>query len=58
MPLVVCALTLAWAPASHAAPPDFVGMTADDVFAGEGHYRSSTMAHQRSVGVGLIRRLS
>ena len=57
MPLLVCALTVAWAPASHAAPPDFVGMTSEDVFAGEGHYRSSTMNHQRSVGVGLIRQV-
>jgi hypothetical protein len=32
-------------------------MTSEDVFAGEGHYRSSTMAHQRSVGVGLIRQI-
>lgn len=57
VPLLVCALTVAWAPASHAAPPDFVGMTSDDVFAGEGQYRSSTMGHQRSVGVGLFRQV-
>jgi polysaccharide biosynthesis protein PslG len=55
MPLLVCALMVASAPASHAAPSDFVGITSDDTFAGEGHYRSSAMAQQRSVGVGLIR---
>jgi hypothetical protein len=48
---------LVWAPASHAAPPDFVGVSSDDTFAGEGHYRSATMAQQRSVGVGLIRQV-
>jgi polysaccharide biosynthesis protein PslG len=58
MPLLVCVLLLAWAPASHAAaPPDFVGITSDDTFAGEGHYRSAAMAQQRSVGVGLIRQV-
>jgi polysaccharide biosynthesis protein PslG len=55
MLLVLSALMLAWAPASHATPPDFVGITSDDTFAGEGHYRSAAMAQQRSVGVGLIR---
>ena len=56
--LLVCVLMLAWAPASHAAtPPDFVGITSDDTFAGEGHYRSAAMAQQRSVGVGLLRQV-
>jgi GH35 family endo-1,4-beta-xylanase len=56
--LLACALTFAWVPASHAAlPPGFVGITSDDTFAGEGHYRSSAMAQQRSVGVDLIRQV-
>jgi hypothetical protein len=46
-----------WVPASHAASPDFVGITSDDTFAGEGHYRSASMAQQRSVGVGLLRQV-
>ena len=55
MPFV---LVLAWAPAAQAAvPPDFVGMTSEDAFAGEGQYRSATMAQQRSVGVGLLRQV-
>jgi hypothetical protein len=58
VPLLACALALAWVPASHAAiPPDFVGMTSDDTFAGEGSYRSDSMAQQHAVGVGLIRQV-
>ena len=49
-------LALVWAPASHAAvPPDFVGVTSQDAFAAEGRYRTSTMAEQRAVGIGLLR---
>jgi polysaccharide biosynthesis protein PslG len=56
--LLACTLTLAWVPASHAAiPPDFVGISSDDTYAGSGHYRSSSMQQQRSVGVGLIRQI-
>lgn len=49
-------LALVWAPPSQAAvPPDFVGVTSQDAFAGEGSYRTSTMADQRAVGIGLLR---
>ena len=58
VPLLACAFVLAWVPASQAAaPPDFVGMTSDDTFAGTAQYRSSAMAQQRSVGVGLVRQV-
>ena len=58
LPLLACALMLAWAPSTHATvPPDFVGMSSDDTFAGPDQYRSATMAQQRSVGVGLIRQV-
>jgi polysaccharide biosynthesis protein PslG len=53
-----CALALVCAPAAQATvPSDFVGMTSEDAFAGEGQYRSATMAHQRSIGVGLLRQV-
>jgi hypothetical protein len=56
--LMPFAVALALAPAAHAAAPsDFVGMTSEDAFAGEGQYRSATMAQQRSVGVGLLRQV-
>jgi hypothetical protein len=41
--------------AQGAVPRDFVGIAADDVFAGDPGYRASALAAQRSVGVGLIR---
>jgi hypothetical protein len=41
--------------AGAATPRDFVGVAADDVFAGDAAYRASTLQTQRSVGVGLIR---
>jgi hypothetical protein len=51
-------LVLACAPAAQATvPSDFVGMTSEDAFAGEGQYRSAAMAQQRSVGVGLLRQV-
>jgi hypothetical protein len=37
------------------APRGFVGITAEDVFAGNGSYRSSNLAAQKSIGVRLIR---
>lgn len=56
--LMPFALALALAPAAQATvPSDFVGMTSEDAFAGEGGYRSATMAQQRSVGVGLLRQV-
>jgi hypothetical protein len=53
-----CALALVCAPAAQATvPSDFIGMTSEDAFAGEGQYRSATMSQQRSVGVGLLRQV-
>jgi hypothetical protein len=49
------AFMLLAAPASAAVPRDFVGVAADDVFAGDPAYRTHTLHTQRSVGVGLIR---
>jgi hypothetical protein len=36
-------------------PTDFVGLTADDVFAGGRAYRDRTLTELRDIGVGLIR---
>ena len=56
--LMPFALVLACVPAAHGAVPrDFVGVSSEDAFAGEGHYRSATMAEQRSIGVGLLRQV-
>jgi polysaccharide biosynthesis protein PslG len=54
--LLVLALLAAPVSAANAAVPrDFVGVAADDLFAGDPAYRSNTLNTQRSVGVGLIR---
>ena len=54
--LLLVPLALAFAPAAQAATPrDFVGMTSEDVFAGDAAYRASTLSTQRGVGVGLLR---
>ena len=56
VPLLVCALTVAWAPASHAAaPPNFVGITSEDLLFATGQYRSATLSQQHSAGVRIIR---
>ena len=44
------------APAAAAVPRDFVGLVTDDVFAATPEYRTQTLAQQRALGVGLIRR--
>jgi hypothetical protein len=53
------ALALAMAlPAIAAAKPagrDFIGITAEDVFAGDAGYRGSNLQAQSSLGIGLIR---
>jgi polysaccharide biosynthesis protein PslG len=57
-PMVVCALVLACAPMSHAAaPPDFVGITSEDLLYNPGPYRTGTMDQQHAVGVRLIRQV-
>jgi polysaccharide biosynthesis protein PslG len=58
MPLLACALILMWAPTTYAAvPPDFVGMSSDDAWAGEGQYRANALAQQQAVGVRLLRQV-
>ena len=53
--LLAFVLLATTAAVAQAVPRDFVGVTADDVFAGGAPYRTSALATQRSVGVGLIR---
>jgi hypothetical protein len=56
--MLLCVLTLAWAPAATAAaPPDFVGITSEDLLYAAGHYRTTTMGQQHSVGVRLVRQV-
>jgi len=56
--LLPLAILLALAPAAHARlPAGFVGITSEDVFAGDEAYRSETLADQRAVRVGLIRQV-
>lgn len=50
------ALFLLTAPAAHAqAPPGFVGMTSEEVFAGSPGFQARTLATQRESGVELLR---
>ena len=52
----VLALALsAPAPATGKVPKNFVGIVAEDVFAGTAAYREGTLALQRRVGIGVIR---
>jgi hypothetical protein len=54
--LVVLSLSMLALPStSVAAAPDFVGITSEDLFAGSSSYRSSTLAQQRAVNIGIIR---
>jgi hypothetical protein len=47
---------LAMAPAAGAAPSrDFVGVTAEDVFWGDGTYRARNLEAQQALGIGLLR---
>jgi len=48
---------LAMAPAARAAPVgrDFVGVTAEDVFAGDASYRTHNLEAQSALGIGLLR---
>jgi len=49
----VCAIT---APTAQGrVPRDFVGITAEDVFAGSASYRASNANSMRSAGIGLVR---
>lgn len=48
--LLICAV-----PAPAKAPKDFVGVVAEDVFAGDQAYRNKTLAHQRRLGIQVIR---
>ena len=55
--LLALALALLVLPAGAAAkaPPGFVGVTAEDVFAGDAAYRAANLRAQSSLGIGLIR---
>jgi hypothetical protein len=50
---LLCALVPAAAQAR--APRGFVGLAAEDVFAGDANYRTSNLSAQAAIGVGLIR---
>jgi hypothetical protein len=56
--LLVCVLA-AFAVAVPAAearvPRDFVGISADDVFAGNDDYRTSNLSSQATLGIGVLR---
>jgi polysaccharide biosynthesis protein PslG len=49
------ACLLVAAPAAARVPAGFVGITADDVFAGDAHYRTSNLSAQAAIGVQTIR---
>ncbi|MGH2804302.1 MAG: hypothetical protein ACRDL4_14835, partial [Thermoleophilaceae bacterium] len=53
----VLAVAVLAAPAAHArgVSRDFVGITAEDVFAGSADYRSENLRAQSRLGIGLIR---
>lgn len=55
--LAATALVLAFAPTAAVAgvPEDFVGLTSEDVFAGDASYRTSNLSAQTAVGAGLLR---
>jgi hypothetical protein len=56
--LAACLIAaLAFAPAAGAAPVprDFIGISAEDVFAGDPAYRDANLQTQSSLGIGLIR---
>jgi hypothetical protein len=47
---------LALAPGAHAKPGrDFIGITSEDVFAGDASYRSQNLQAQSALGIGLLR---
>jgi hypothetical protein len=43
------------APAAAAPPRDFIGITANDVFAGDDDYRTSNLSAMAAIGIGTIR---
>ena len=54
--VVTMIAALALAPAAPAkVSRDFVGITSEDVFAGDARYRSQNLAAQSALGIGLIR---
>jgi polysaccharide biosynthesis protein PslG len=52
MCLIACTIA---APAPGAPPRGFIGITADDVFAGDADYRTSNLSAMAAIGVGTIR---
>ena len=55
--LAVLIIALALAPAASAKPlgGDFLGITAEDVFAGDANYRATNLHAQSKLGIGLLR---
>jgi hypothetical protein len=53
--LAALAVLVAAAPAAAKPPKTFVGVVAEDVYAGDPAYRDAQLAHQASLGIGLIR---
>jgi hypothetical protein len=52
---LIAALTLAPAAGAAPVPRDFIGISAEDVFAGDAGYRDSNLQAQAGMGIGLIR---
>jgi len=53
--LAAALLAISAGPAAAAAPPGFVGMTADDLLGNGGSYRDNALDQQRTAGVKLLR---
>jgi hypothetical protein len=52
---LIAALTLAPAAGAAPVPRDFIGISSEDVFAGNAAYREQNLQAQSSIGIGLIR---
>jgi hypothetical protein len=52
---VVTALALAPAASAKPVSRDFIGITSEDVFAGDANYRAANLTAQSSLGIGLLR---
>ena len=52
---VIAALALAPAAGAKPVSRDFIGMTSEDVFAGDANSRATTLTAQSPLGIGLLR---
>jgi hypothetical protein len=52
---LIAALTLAPAASAKPISRDFIGITAEDVFAGDANYRAQNLQAQSALGIGLLR---